>query len=214
MNAGVTDRLSARLQTARIGFDSQPRPMMIYNTMSGKKEPFRLMHKNRLNIFVCGPTVYDNSHIGHARTYIAFDVVARYLKYKGFSVFYLQNITDVDDKIIQRATELEIEPYVLARKFERRYLEDMQALGVTNVNLYARATEHIHEIISQIQRLVGVRLRLRDGDGRLLRRIQVRGLRKAVASDFGGGRTAQDRARYNQEEPRRFLFMEETRRRS
>jgi cysteinyl-tRNA synthetase len=150
----VTDRLSARLQTARIGFDSQPRPMMIYSTMSDKKEPFLPIHNNRVNIFVCGPTVYDNSHIGHARTYIAFDVVARYLKYKGFSVFYLQNITDVDDKIIQRASELEIEPAVLARKFERRYLEDMQALGVTNVNLYARATEHIPEIISQIERLV------------------------------------------------------------
>ncbi len=150
----MTDRLSARLQTARIGFDSQPRPMMIYSTMSDKKEPFLPIHNNRVNIFVCGPTVYDNSHIGHARTYIAFDVVARYLKYKGFSVFYLQNITDVDDKIIQRASELEIEPAVLARKFERRYLEDMQALGVTNVNLYARATEHIPEIISQIERLV------------------------------------------------------------
>lgn len=150
----MTDRLSARLQTARIGFDSQPRPMMIYSTMSGKKEPFLPIHKNRVNIFVCGPTVYDDSHIGHARTYIAFDVVARYLKYKGLTVFYLQNITDVDDKIIQRASDLGIEPALLAHKFERRYLEDMQALGVTNVNLYARATEHIPEIISQIQRLV------------------------------------------------------------
>lgn len=156
MNAGVTDRLSARLQTARIGFDSQPRPMMIYSTMSGKKEPFLPIHENRVNIFVCGPTVYDDSHIGHARTYIAFDVVARYLKYKGHSVFYLQNITDVDDKIIQRASELAVGPLALARKFEHRYLEDMQALGVTNVNLYARATEHIPEIISQIERLVGL----------------------------------------------------------
>jgi len=128
--------------------------MLIYSTLSGKKEPFQPIHKNRINIFVCGPTVYDNSHIGHARTYIAFDVVARYLKYKGFSVFYLQNITDVDDKIIQRASELAVGPLALACKFERRYLEDMQALGVTNVNLYARATEHIPEIISQIQRLV------------------------------------------------------------
>ena len=128
--------------------------MIIYSTMSGKKEPFQPMHKNRVNIFVCGPTVYDDSHIGHARTYVAFDVMARYLKYKGFSVFYLQNITDVDDKIIQRASELGIEPTVLVRQFERRYLEDMQALRVTNVNLYARATEHIPEIISQIERLV------------------------------------------------------------
>jgi cysteinyl-tRNA synthetase len=128
--------------------------MMIYNTMSGRKEPLQPIHKNRVNIFVCGPTVYDDSHIGHARTYIAFDVVARYLRYRGFSVFYLQNITDVDDKIIQRASDLDLEPISLARKFEKRYLEDMQALGVTSINLYARATEHMPEIISQIERLM------------------------------------------------------------
>ena len=128
--------------------------MMIQSTLSGIKEPFEPIHKDRINLFVCGPTVYDDSHIGHARTYIAFDVVARYLKYKGLSVFYLQNITDVDDKIIQRAAEMQVSPIMLARKFEERYLEDMRALGVTNVNFYARATEHIPEIISQIERLV------------------------------------------------------------
>ena len=91
--------------------------MMINSTLSGKKEPFQPIHDNRVNLFVCGPTVYDNSHIGHARTYIAFDVVARYLKYKGFGVFYLQNITDVDDKIIQRAAEKGVSPRLLAREF-------------------------------------------------------------------------------------------------
>jgi cysteinyl-tRNA synthetase len=127
--------------------------MKIQNTMTGNKENFQPIHNNRINLFVCGPTVYDDSHIGHARTYIAFDVVARYLKYKGFSVFYLQNITDVDDKIIQRAAETGVSPRSLARKFEQRYLEDMRALGITNVNYYARATENIPEIISQIERL-------------------------------------------------------------
>ncbi len=105
-------------------------------------------------MFVCGPTVYDDSHIGHARTYIAFDTVARYLKYKGFSVFYLQNITDVDDKIVNRAAELSVSPTDLAQKYERRYLKDMHALGVENVNLYACATDHIPEIIDQIKALV------------------------------------------------------------
>jgi len=128
--------------------------MMIHSTLSGNKAPFQPIHKNRVNLFVCGPTVYDDSHIGHARTYIAFDVVARYLKYRGYSVFYLQNLTDVDDKIIQRAEELGVQPSHLARSFERRYLEDMHNLGVTNVNFYARATEHIPEIISQIERLM------------------------------------------------------------
>lgn len=122
--------------------------------MSGNKELLQPIHNNRINLFVCGPTVYDDSHIGHARTYVAFDVVARYLKYRGFGVFYLQNITDVDDKIINRARELGVEPAELAKKFERRYLEDMRALGVENVNLYARATGHISEIIEQVKTLV------------------------------------------------------------
>jgi cysteinyl-tRNA synthetase len=128
--------------------------MKIQNTMTGDKENFQPIHDNRVNLFVCGPTVYDDSHIGHARTYIAFDVVACYLKYKGFSVFYLQNITDVDDKIIQRAAELGVSPRSLARRFEQRYWEDMRSLGVTNVNYYARATEHLPEIINQIERLM------------------------------------------------------------
>jgi cysteinyl-tRNA synthetase len=128
--------------------------MRIQNTLTGKKETFQPIHGNRVNLFVCGPTVYDDSHIGHARTYIAFDVVARYLKHKGFSVFYLQNITDVDDKVLQRAAETEVSAQTLARKFERRYLEDMDKLGVRNVNYYARASEHIPEIIDQIERLV------------------------------------------------------------
>ena len=128
--------------------------MKIRDTLTGNKDTLLPIHNNRVNLFVCGPTVYDDSHIGHARTYIVFDVVARYLKYRGFSVFYLQNITDVDDKIIQRAAEKKTSPVALARKYERRYLEDMRALGVTNVNYYARATEHIPEIISQIERLI------------------------------------------------------------
>jgi cysteinyl-tRNA synthetase len=128
--------------------------MKIQNTITGNKEDFQTTHGGRINLFVCGPTVYDNSHIGHARTYIVFDVVARYLKHKGFSVFYLQNITDVDDKIIKRATQLGVSPQRLAREFEQKYLEDMRALGVSNVNYYARATDHIPEIISQIERLM------------------------------------------------------------
>ncbi len=137
-----------------LGSTPNPGLMMINSTLSGKKEPFQPIHDNRVNLFVCGPTVYDNSHIGHARTYIAFDVVARYLKYKGFGVFYLQNITDVDDKIIQRAAEKGVSPRLLAREFEQKYLEDMHSLDVTNVNYYARASEHIPEIISQIERLI------------------------------------------------------------
>ncbi len=128
--------------------------MKVYNTMTRKKEEFKPMHENRIKMFVCGPTVYDESHIGHGRTYIAFDVIARYLKYKGYSVFYLQNITDIDDKIIKRASELGVEPLELAKKYEALYFKDMERLGVTNVNFYARAMEHLDEIINQIQILM------------------------------------------------------------
>ena len=123
--------------------------------MTRKKEEFKPMNENRIKMFVCGPTVYDKSHIGHGRTYIAFDVIVRYLKYKGYSVFYLQNITDIDDKIIKRAKELGVEPLKLAKENEELYFHDMELLGVTNVNFYARAMEHLDEIITQIKTLIG-----------------------------------------------------------
>lgn len=128
--------------------------MKVYNTMTREKEEFKPIHENRIKMFVCGPTVYDESHIGHGRTYISFDVIARYLKYKGYSVFYLQNITDIDDKIIKRASELGVEPLALAKKYEALYFKDMEMLGVTNVNFYARAMEHLDEIIKQINTLI------------------------------------------------------------
>lgn len=128
--------------------------MKLYNTLTREKEIFKPIKENRVKMFVCGPTVYDHSHIGHARTYISFDMIARYLKYKGFSVFYLQNVTDIDDKILKRAKESSSDPQELARKFEEKYTEDMKVLGVENVNLYARATDHIPEIIQQIETLL------------------------------------------------------------
>jgi cysteinyl-tRNA synthetase len=122
----------------------------LYNTMTRRKEIFEPLEGNKVKLFVCGPTVYDYSHIGHARTYISFDVIVRYMKYSGYSVFYIQNITDLDDKILKRADELETSPLELARRYEEKYLQDMELLGVEHVNLYARATEHIPEIIRQI----------------------------------------------------------------
>ncbi|MGB9202271.1 cysteine--tRNA ligase [Methanobacterium sp.] len=126
----------------------------LYNTMTRRKEIFKPREGNKIKMFVCGPTVYDHSHIGHARTYISFDIIVRYLKYSGFTVFYLQNITDLDDKILKRAKEIGSSPLELARRYEEKYLQDMKVLGVENVNFYARATEHIPEIINQIEILV------------------------------------------------------------
>jgi len=139
--------------------------LKIYNILSRKKEIFRLRKKKKVNLFVCGITSYDSSHIGHARTYIVFDMIAKYLKQKRYNVFYLQNITDVDDKIINQAKRQKVSWKDLSRKFEREYLKDMKALNVNSVTKYARATGHIKEIISQVKRLLekGFAYQIKDG---------------------------------------------------
>jgi cysteinyl-tRNA synthetase len=126
----------------------------LYSTLTRTTEPLITRYPGRVSLFVCGPTVYDYSHLGHARTYVVFDVLARYLRWTGLEVFYLQNITDVDDKIISRAEKEGVSQHDLSRKFEAEYLHDMHALGVDAVSYYARATTHIPEIISQIGRLI------------------------------------------------------------
>jgi cysteinyl-tRNA synthetase len=128
--------------------------MDLYSTLTRTVEPLATLHLDRTYLFVCGPTVYDYSHLGHARTYVAFDVLVKYLRSTGKEVFYLQNITDVDDKIINRAREEGISQSELARKFEREYFRDMQALGINAVSYYARASTHIPEIIDQVERLL------------------------------------------------------------
>jgi len=127
--------------------------LKIFNTLSGNKDEFKPIKGKKVNIFVCGPTVYDYSHLGHARNYIIFDSFIKYLKNIGFNVFYLQNITDLDDKIIARAREKGVAPKDLAIAFEKEYLKDMKALGISSVSKYARATSYIKEIVSQVQRL-------------------------------------------------------------
>lgn len=128
--------------------------MHLYNTLSGKKEIFNPSKTQGVNIFVCGPTVYDASHIGHARTYIFFDIAIKYLKTAGFKVFYLQNITDIDDKIIARAREMEQDPLFLSRHLTKEYFQDMRDLKVTAVTKYAPATKFISNIIFQIKSLI------------------------------------------------------------
>ena len=137
----------------------------VQNTLSGRKETLKTKRGGILELFVCGPTVYDYSHLGHARTYVAFDVMVKYLKEKGYDVFYLQNITDIDDKIIQRAKEKKTSPRSLARQFEREYKKNMKELKVSSVTKYARATEHIKDIISQVERLKkkGFAYQIEDG---------------------------------------------------
>lgn len=127
--------------------------LKVYNTLSGKKEALNPIKKNKINIFVCGPTVYNFSHIGHAKTYVQFDVIVKYLRYKKYKVFYLQNITDIDDKIINRSRELNTDWKRLAREYEKYYKEDMKSLKIDSISEYARATDYIKEIVSQVKRL-------------------------------------------------------------
>src|SRR3989344_5823711 len=124
--------------------------MLIYDSLSGDKKILKKTRKT-LKLFVCGPTVYDDSHLGHARTQIAFDIITRYLRAAGWKIQYLQNITDVDDKIIARAREAGENPLALAKHFEKSYREDMKALGVTQINIFARASDFIPNILRQIQ---------------------------------------------------------------
>lgn len=124
--------------------------MLLKNTLSGKIEEVKPFKDNKINMFVCGPTVYDLSHIGHAKTYIQMDVLARTLRAQGFEVYYLQNITDIDDKIITRASEKSSDYKEISAKFEDEYLRDMKALNNTSVNKYAKATDHIDDIKRQV----------------------------------------------------------------
>ncbi len=138
---------------------------MLHDTREKNTVEFQPMSRGRVRLFVCGPTVQDHFHVGHARTYIFFDMLAKYLRASGYSVFYVQNITDVDDKIIDRASEDGIDPSELAKEYTAEYLDQMKRLRVDSVNLYARATDHIPEIISQIALLVKKGAAYRTSDG-------------------------------------------------
>lgn len=128
--------------------------MKVYNTLTRQLEEFEPLHGNRVNMFVCGVTPYDYTHLGHVKTYVAFDVIAKYLRYRGYNVFYLQNVTDIDDHLIDRSAETGESEAELAEKFFKFFIDDMDALGVDSVNLYAYATEHIPEIIEQVKGLI------------------------------------------------------------
>ncbi|MEM2115499.1 MAG: cysteine--tRNA ligase [Candidatus Woesearchaeota archaeon] len=138
--------------------------LRMYNTLTKAIDPIR-PHDNRLDMFVCGPTVYDFSHVGHGRSYTFYDTFVKFLRALGISVFYLQNITDIDDKIINRAREMGISWKELSITYEQYYKEDMAKMHVNSVNLYARATEHIPEIIWQVKTLMekGYAYEISDG---------------------------------------------------
>ena len=130
-------------------------PLRVYNSLSRRKEPFTPSPGGEVKLFVCGPTVYDYLHLGHARTFLAFDVIARYLKFSGFHVRFIMNVTDVAERIVERAEELKRDPIELANQYQAAFLEDMQSLGITSVDRYERASDYIPQMITQVAGMVG-----------------------------------------------------------
>ncbi|RSL29744.1 cysteine--tRNA ligase [Salibacterium salarium] len=126
----------------------------LYNTLSRKKEMFQPLSGNKVKMYVCGPTVYNYIHIGNARPAIVFDMVRKYLQYRGYDVFYVSNFTDVDDKIMNAAKELGEEVPVLAERFIEAYYQDTGALNVDKADLHPRVTETMPDIIAFIEALV------------------------------------------------------------
>lgn len=129
-------------------------PLKIYNTLSRGSEIFEPIAPPKVSMYVCGITPYDETHLGHGRAYVVFDIVRRYLEYSGFKVNYIQNITDIDDKIIKRANELKIPIQELTKKYIDSYFEVMDKLNVRKATQYPKATEHIKEMIIVIEGLI------------------------------------------------------------
>lgn len=126
----------------------------VFNTPTGKKERLEPQTSGKIGMYVCGVTVYDLCHIGHARVAVVFDVIYRYLKYSGFEVNYVRNFTDIDDKIIRRAQEEGVDAKTIAERYIDAFYEDTDALGVERPNFEPKATDHIDEMIAHIEKLI------------------------------------------------------------
>jgi len=128
--------------------------LRVYNTLTRKKEEFKPQSAGKVKMYVCGTTPYDHCHLGHARCYVVFDVIRKYLEYKGYEVTYVQNFTDVDDKIIKRAQELGSKVEEVAEEYISEYFEVMERLNVREANSYPKTTEHIGEMIQLVEKLI------------------------------------------------------------
>lgn len=128
--------------------------LRFYNTLTSSLEEFKTLKDRRVRMYVCGPTVYDYCHMGHARSYIVFDVIRRHLKYRGYDIFYVQNFTDVDDKILKKATELGIPPLEVSKRYIEAYFEDMDRLNVMHADAHPKVSEFIPDIVQMIEALI------------------------------------------------------------
>ncbi len=128
--------------------------LSIYNTLTGKKEPFHSLQPKTVRMYVCGVTVYDYCHIGHARSALVFDVIRRHLEFSGYQVEFVKNFTDVDDKIIKRANERGVSCDAITAEYIEAYYQDMEKLGIRQATHEPKATEHMAEIIDLVSRLI------------------------------------------------------------
>ena len=128
--------------------------LKVYNTITKKLEDFVPLNGNQIKVYICDPTVYDSPHIGHARTYISFDIIRRILTgYFNYDVTYVMNITDIDDKIINRSKERNLECSELSKKYEDEFFNEMDKLNVLRPDFTTRVTEYVNQIISFIEKL-------------------------------------------------------------
>jgi len=128
--------------------------LRIFNTASGREERFEPVNEGLVNIYTCGPTTYDYAHVGHARTYIFYDAMKRYLVHLGYRVRHVQNFTDMDEKIMRRAIELDMDPFDLSAKFIGEFLKDMDFLDVERADIYPKTTQHIDDCIALAEGLI------------------------------------------------------------
>jgi cysteinyl-tRNA synthetase len=129
-------------------------PLKIYNTMTRQLEEFQPLNAPKVTIYACGPTVYNYFHIGNGRAFLVYDMFRRYLEYKGYLVTFVQNLTDIEDKIINRAHEEGVTPDAISKKYSRAFYEDSAALGIMHADIHPRATDHIPEMLDLIQKLI------------------------------------------------------------
>ena len=133
---------------------SEHSPLFLYNTLHGGVQRFETIYPRRVKMFVCGPTVQDYLHLGHGRTYVFYDVLARLLTHMGYRVNFIMNITDVDDKVVEAAGRARRDFWVFVDHYTRAFIQDMKALGVTTVRRYERASGYIQEMLFQISSLI------------------------------------------------------------
>ncbi len=139
--------------------------LRIFNTLTKREEEFRPIDDKKVKMYVCGVTVYDDIHMGHARSIIVFDMIARYLRYRGYNVTHLTNFTDVDDKIINRAAEKGMDPLALSQMYIDQYFHDVDLLGIARADAYPKASENIEEIITMTQKIIDHGYAYRSEDG-------------------------------------------------